>query len=240
MKSGFLKTALLLVFAMLLANQAYAQTNEPPPAGTVILDLNGMAIPHSYQVYTTAFSATSTSTNLSFAFREDPAFLFLSDVTVTNATTGSSTNILLNGDFSSGIVGNSAPVDWTYLNTFGAAYGGFVQSGCGLTGNNCYYDGAVQAYDAITQALTTIPGDTYDVSFYLYDDSGLSTFSSVSTNGVVNGTGGNGADLLVYAGAIPTAATPLPAALPLFATGLGLTGLLGWRRKRKNAAAIAA
>ena len=35
-------------------------------------------------------------------------------------------------------------------------------------------------------------------------------------------------------------ATPLPAALPLFASGLGALGLLGWRRKRKNAAAIAA
>ena len=31
----------------------------------------------------------------------------------------------------------------------------------------------------------------------------------------------------------PTTATPLPAALPLFATGLGALGLLGWRRKRK-------
>jgi hypothetical protein len=27
--------------------------------------------------------------------------------------------------------------------------------------------------------------------------------------------------------------TPLPAALPLFATGLGALGLLGWRKKRK-------
>ncbi len=34
--------------------------------------------------------------------------------------------------------------------------------------------------------------------------------------------------------------TPLPAALPLFATGLGALGLLGWRRKRKDAAALAA
>jgi hypothetical protein len=31
--------------------------------------------------------------------------------------------------------------------------------------------------------------------------------------------------------------TPLPAALPLFATGLGAMGLLGWRRKRKQAVA---
>jgi hypothetical protein len=30
-----------------------------------------------------------------------------------------------------------------------------------------------------------------------------------------------------------TSATPLPAALPLFATGLGGLGLFGWRRKRR-------
>ena len=33
------------------------------------------------------------------------------------------------------------------------------------------------------------------------------------------------------------ATTPLPAALPLFASGLGALGLLGWRRKRKAQAA---
>jgi hypothetical protein len=37
----------------------------------------------------------------------------------------------------------------------------------------------------------------------------------------------------------PPEATPLPAALPLFAGGLGALGLLGWRRKKK-AAALAA
>jgi hypothetical protein len=31
----------------------------------------------------------------------------------------------------------------------------------------------------------------------------------------------------------PPTSTPLPGALPLFATGLGALGLLGWRRKRK-------
>ena len=39
---------------------------------------------------------------------------------------------------------------------------------------------------------------------------------------------------------LATSAKPLPAALPLFATGLGALGLLGWRRKRKAAAALAA
>jgi len=44
----------------------------------------------------------------------------------------------------------------------------------------------------------------------------------------------------VVEGDVLDSATPLPAALPLFATGLGAFGLLGWRRKRKSVAAIAA
>ena len=35
------------------------------------------------------------------------------------------------------------------------------------------------------------------------------------------------------------AATPLPAAFPLFASGLGALGLIGWRRKRKASARAA-
>jgi hypothetical protein len=41
-------------------------------------------------------------------------------------------------------------------------------------------------------------------------------------------------------GSVSVTPTPLPAALPLFASGLGALGLFGWRRKRKSAAAIAA
>jgi hypothetical protein len=36
-----------------------------------------------------------------------------------------------------------------------------------------------------------------------------------------------------------TSAVPLPAAFPLFAAGLGIMGLVGWRRKRKASAALA-
>jgi hypothetical protein len=40
-------------------------------------------------------------------------------------------------------------------------------------------------------------------------------------------------------GGVGGGAVPLPAALPLFATGLGALGLLSWRRKRKTAAVAA-
>ena len=51
---------------------------------------------------------------------------------------------------------------------------------------------------------------------------------------------GPGVDLVVmddFLFAEPQATTPLPATLPLFATGLGALGLIGWWRKRKAQAA---
>jgi hypothetical protein len=51
---------------------------------------------------------------------------------------------------------------------------------------------------------------------------------------------GNAVQTLSHIAFFDGAETPVPAALPLFATGLGAMGLLGWRRKRKNTAAVAA
>jgi hypothetical protein len=234
--STFGRWTLLITVAILLTNQAFAAgSNNPPPAGPVILDLNGTAIPHAYANYTASFVATSSTTDLSFAFREDPAFLFLSNVSL---TTGGGANLLVNGDFNAGPVGASAPTGWTYLNTFGATFGGVVQAGGGVGVNNAYVDGAVQAYDAITQAVSTTVGATYTVSFELNDNSGLTTFSQLSTNGDTTDTGGNGADLIVYGGAgVPTIAAapgPIPGAglLSYIAIGLLCLGTAGWRRLR--------
>jgi len=52
-----------------------------------------------------------------------------------------------------------------------------------------------------------------------------------TTGSAYNAVGGNS---VVFN--VTTASTPFPAALPLFATGLGALGVLGWRRKRKQVA----
>ena len=235
------KLTLAAAFAMLFATQAFANpcppgnppTNCGPPSGA-ILDLNGTPIPHSYQQYTADFMATSTTTNLSFAFRDDPAFLSLDDVGLMNVTTSSPVT-LTNPGFEDGPLDANAPAGWTYLNSFGASFAGVVDNNNPHSGANNYYDGAVQAYDGITQAVTTITGDLYQVSFWLDENSGDDTFSQISTNGDVSGTGGNGIDLLVYAGVIPTCGNgcvghiPEPGSMTLL--GLSLIGLGALRRR---------
>jgi hypothetical protein len=195
--------------------------NNPPPSGA-ILDLNGTPIPgggnSTYQMYTVNFTASLASTAITFAFRDDPAFISFSNPSVTDLTVPGS-NLLTNSTFS-GATGTSTPVGWTYANTYGATYGGVVTASCGVGGGNCWYDGAVQAYDAISQTITTTPEHLYQISFWVAENSGCSTdteyglpcnFSDLSTNGDTTDTGGNGIDVTVYAQAgLPPAASTGP------------------------------
>jgi hypothetical protein len=236
-------TGATLALTLAAGHAMASPSNVGPPSGNVILDLDGQAIPSGYQNYTATFTASSTSTNLSFALREDPAFLFLDDVSLID-TTAASGNLLTNGDFEAGPVGASAPSGWTYLNSFGAAFGGVVENNAFLAspgahgGNNYYYDGAVQAYDGITQNVATVIGHNYSVNFWLADNSGLSNFSRLSTNGDVTDTGGNGIDLVVYAGAVPVG-TPEPTTWALMILGFGGIGAT-IRRKFRTAGSAAA
>ena len=72
--------------------------------------------------------------------------------------------------------------------------------------------------------LTAIFSSTNLVANYTLLNGDIVGFSAANTS--------NG----FFADNTAPSAVPLPAALPLFATGLGALGLLGWRRKRKAAA----
>jgi len=229
-RSAFSGTA--LVVALLISASTWAApSNDPPPVGA-ILDLDGLSVPTSYTGYSVNFGATLSSTAITFAFRDDASFIYFSTASVIDTTT-SSGNLLLNGGFSGGTNtqdGNGlAPVNWTYTNQYGAAAGGQVQS-CGAASGYCWYDGAVQAYDAISQTIATTIGNTYMISFDAQAGPVGTSFSRLSTNGNVTDAGGNGIDILAYAQAgLPAASVPEPAGLLILVPGL--LGLCALRRR---------
>jgi hypothetical protein len=70
---------------------------------------------------------------------------------------------------------------------------------------------------------------------------GVSDPGGITSLFISNSSGGIEVDHVQYGGlAVTPNATPLPGALPLFATGLGALSLLGWRRRKKKATAAVA
>jgi len=108
--------------------------------------------------------------------------------------------------------------DGTFLETFGQGTLFGVSSGSGTASG---HGTATVTLDLIFKGGTGLfAGDTGEVTL-----TETITSTSPTTETISDGS---------YAGTLITT-TPLPAALPLFAAGLGAIGLFGWRRKRQVA-----
>ena len=135
--------------------------------------------------------------------------------------------------------GPSAPYWLTYLNDPGGGYVGVISSGGpDLNGSSQIH---VFCDNASLSCTNTYSGDTLATLDSIPYESTTFGLLTVYESGVEIGNWNNNgltisAQADIQSITINTATTPLPAALPLFASGLGALGLLGWRRKRKAAA----
>ena len=145
-----------------------------------------------------------------------------------------------NGQILFGSTGSAATYSW---NTAGFFWSGNIEltnsAGAVLYDINTNADDLYTLYapgsgDALLGTLCVGGGSVACV--VIQDNIPISLYATINS---LNGGQGVCCD---FNGVTPTvtaaaASTPLPAALPLFATGLGALGLLGWRRKRKAQAA---
>ncbi len=228
-----LKWVLGVAMAATVAGTAQAQ-NVGAPFGDVILDLAGSSINQAWTSYTTSFTAKAgtTSSTVTFAFRSDPGYFSLDNVSVVQAT-GTPINLIQNPGFESGTANNN-PTNWNYAQTeaiFGQNSGSGVSASGGVggtpyMGSSTFASGATGGYDYIYQAFATIANATYNVSFFLNwsGPTDFTTYQQTSTDGVDSNA--NGIDLIVYA------PEPIPEPASLALLGLG-TAAIGWARRRR-------
>jgi hypothetical protein len=232
---------LCIVFLGLMAPSVSAQA---PPSGAVFdlatsSQLPSTGILSTYTLFNTSFVGDGNTEYVSFAFREVPAFWSIDDTSVTAGA--DPTNLLGNPGFEQGAttgpadVGTNFPDGWgrwiqpVDLSSIGVVASNSQPGGCtqANSGTQFWCDGSVEGYDGIDQAISTTSGVTYNVSFYLNDNSG----NDIATSG-------DGIDMLVYAGdtlplgSQPISATPEPPSLVLLGSGLAALGGLV-RRKLK-------
>ncbi len=77
------------------------------------------------------------------------------------------------------------------------------------------------------------PAD-YSATFVLNATTTLAFFVLDGLTGLYDNAGGVALTICPSVGSCDASAVPLPATLPILATGLGALGLLGWRSKRKR------
>ena len=162
------------------------------------------------------------------------------DFTITGMSGGHPTGDTVTGEIDGLSDNSTGTASAVILESFPASLGPVCSTPCDTT-KNPPWSFALNANPPppILDVFTVSGGQVTSANFVSVNLN-LSELEFLPQSGVTGVLFGPGGDML--GGPVTfspvTSATPLSAALPLFATGLGALGLLGWRRKRKSRASL--
>jgi len=191
-----------------------------------------------YTQYIYNLTANSSTTYLTFLFRQDPTYWGFDNVSLIDSF---GKELMVNGGFETGDT-----TGWIQVRQQGLAVDGVVvPSTVGTTaddseeGNYYWVDGSVEGVDGLAQAIATVTGQTYALSFWLAGSGGSSSGSQFASfdawvGAPVSTVGGEvmlynsqpTADLVAAVGAVPE-----PSTLALAVLG-GLAMLWQFRRQK--------
>jgi len=131
---------------------------------TTLLSLNNTA-PFFYTFYSVLYTAVTNETIITFAFRQDPAYWAIDDISMKDEISG--IEVLQNGDFE-----NETFAPFSYCNQQGVNVAISSPGNQSHTGSYAFVDFTPYAPDYISQMLILTIGQVYNVSFWLLNAGG--------------------------------------------------------------------
>ena len=145
-------------FSFWLFNEGAAPNNfDATWNGSTVTTLANVAA-FGWTHYSYTVTASSSSTTITFGFRQDPAYFDLDDVSVTPI----STELVVNGGFESALSSG-----WTD-NASGSQFATIIHSG-----SYSYRTGPTGTEKYLSQILATTAGQTYAFTFWLYNQTSV-------------------------------------------------------------------
>ncbi|CAM4799903.1 unnamed protein product [Rotaria magnacalcarata] len=166
-------TTTIAVPSSILKNSCTANLTNP----VVVLYLSNISSTSGYAYYSYSYRSTASSITLTMAFRQDPSYWALDDISVILSTGGP--NLVQNPGFETG----SLTGYYAFCNPSSSSASGTVYAGYAHSGTYCYYDGSVGNPDYLSQTMAATPNSYYTISFWLWNQGGPANSATVIVSG---------------------------------------------------------